>query len=152
MTLFLLREIVELPSGGGKRVFDRHLNMFVSAVVRRRVIDYNVLVRRNRKRNVDTESTAVTVFVTGAITATWHPMMWRLCFSNRSTSRSIATRTGSDGSDPSKVTCNGICMKILRCPPGIYRHGRGHVQPAVLATSSSEAIVQSGSLYNCKRD
>jgi hypothetical protein len=65
MTLFLLREIVELPSGGGKRVFDCHLKMFVSAVVRRRVIDYNVLVRRNRKRNVDTESTAVTVFVTG---------------------------------------------------------------------------------------
>jgi hypothetical protein len=65
MTLFLPQEIVELPSGGGKRVFDCHLNMFVSAVVRRRVIDYNVLVRRNRKRNVDTESTAVTVFVTG---------------------------------------------------------------------------------------
>jgi hypothetical protein len=65
MTLFLLREIVELPSGGGKRVFDRHLNMFVSAVVRRRVIDYNVLVLRNRKRYVDTESAAVTVFVTG---------------------------------------------------------------------------------------
>jgi hypothetical protein len=65
MTLILLREIVELPSGGGKRVFDCHLNMFVSVVVRRRVIDYNVFVRRNRKRNVDTESAAVTVFVTG---------------------------------------------------------------------------------------
>jgi hypothetical protein len=65
MTLFLLREIVELTSSGGKCVFDRHLNMFVSAVVRRRVIDYNVLVRRNRNRNVDTVSTAVTVFVTG---------------------------------------------------------------------------------------
>ncbi len=65
MTLFLLREIVELPSGGGKRIFDCHLNMLVSAVVRRRVIDYNVLVRRDRKRDMDTESAAVTVFVTG---------------------------------------------------------------------------------------
>jgi hypothetical protein len=65
MTLFLLREIVELPSGGGKGVSDRHLNMLVSAVVRRRVIDYDVLVRRNRKRDVDTESAAVRVFVTG---------------------------------------------------------------------------------------
>jgi hypothetical protein len=65
MTSFLLREIVELPSGRGKRVFDCHLNMLVSAVVRRRVIDYNVLVRRDRKRDVDTESAAVTVFVTG---------------------------------------------------------------------------------------
>jgi hypothetical protein len=65
MTLNLLREIVELSSGGGKRVFDCHLNMFVSTVVRRRVIDYNVLVRRNGKRNVDPESAAVTVFVTG---------------------------------------------------------------------------------------
>jgi hypothetical protein len=39
--------------------------MFVLAVVRRRVVDYNVLVWRNRKRDVDTESAAVTVFVTG---------------------------------------------------------------------------------------
>jgi hypothetical protein len=38
MTLILLREIVELPSGGGKRLFDCHLNMFVSVIVRRRVI------------------------------------------------------------------------------------------------------------------
>jgi hypothetical protein len=66
MTLNLLREIVELPSGGGKRVFDCHLNMFVSALVRRRMIDYNAFVRRNRERNVDTESAAVTVFVTGS--------------------------------------------------------------------------------------
>jgi len=33
----LLREIIELPSGGSKRVFDRHLNMFVPLVVRRRI-------------------------------------------------------------------------------------------------------------------
>jgi hypothetical protein len=65
MTLIFPREIVELPPRGGKRVFDCHLHMFVSAVVSRRVIDYNVFVRRNRKRNVDTESAAVTVFVAG---------------------------------------------------------------------------------------
>ena len=66
MTLILLREIVELPSGRGKCIFDCHLNMFVSAVVRRHVIDYNVFVRRNRERNVDTESATVKVFVTGS--------------------------------------------------------------------------------------
>ncbi len=65
MKLILPGEIVELPSSGGKRLFDCYLNMFVSALVRRRVIDYNILVRRNRKRNVDAESAAVTVFVTG---------------------------------------------------------------------------------------
>ena len=55
--------MVELPSGGRKRVFDRHLNMFVSAVVRRCVIDYDVFVRRDSKRNMDMKSVAVTVFV-----------------------------------------------------------------------------------------
>ena len=65
-SLVLLREIVELPFlGRGKRVFDCHLNMFVSIVVRRRVIDYDVFMQRNRKRNVDTESSTVTVFVAG---------------------------------------------------------------------------------------
>jgi len=39
--------------------------MFVSIVVRRRVIDYDVFMRRNRKRNVDTESGTVTVLVAG---------------------------------------------------------------------------------------
>ena len=65
MTLILPRETVELPSCGGKRLFDCHLNMFVSAGVGRRVIDYDIFVRRNRKRNVHPESVAMTVFVTG---------------------------------------------------------------------------------------
>jgi hypothetical protein len=55
--------MVELPSGGRKRVFDRNLNIFVSAVVRRRVIDYDIFVRRDRKQNMDLKSAAVTVFV-----------------------------------------------------------------------------------------
>jgi hypothetical protein len=56
--------MVELPSGGRKRVFDRDLNMFVSVVVRRRVVDYDVFVRRDRKRNMDMKSAVMTVFVT----------------------------------------------------------------------------------------
>ena len=55
--------MVELPSGGRKRVFDRNLNMFVSVVVRRRVIDYDIFVRRDCKQNMDMKSAAVTVFV-----------------------------------------------------------------------------------------
>ena len=43
----MLRQIVELTSGGSKRVFDHHLNMFVPLVVRRRMIDYDGFVRRN---------------------------------------------------------------------------------------------------------
>jgi hypothetical protein len=58
----LLREIIELPSGGSKRVFDRHLNMFVPLVVRRRMIDYDGLVPWNGKRDVDMEAGAVMVF------------------------------------------------------------------------------------------
>ena len=119
MTLFLLREIVELPSGGGKRVFDCHLNMLVSAVVRRRVIDYNVLVRRDRKRDVDTGSAAVTVFVTGRNYSDVASDNVAIVLFQPSTSRSIAARTGSDGSDPSKVTCNGICMTFFRLPLAI---------------------------------
>jgi hypothetical protein len=57
--------MVESPSGGRKCVFDRDFNMFVSVVVRRRVIDYDVFVRRDRKRNMDMKSAAVTVFVAG---------------------------------------------------------------------------------------
>jgi hypothetical protein len=59
----LLREIIELASGGSKRVFDRHLNMFVPLVVRRRTIDYDGFVRWNGKRDVDMEARAVMVFV-----------------------------------------------------------------------------------------
>jgi hypothetical protein len=46
----LLREIIELPSGGSKRVFDR---------VRRRMIDYDGLVPWNGKRDVDMEYLSV---------------------------------------------------------------------------------------------
>jgi hypothetical protein len=61
----LLREIVELTSGCGKRVFDRYLNMLmcVSFVVRRVVIDYDAFVRWHCKRDMDIEAAAVTVFV-----------------------------------------------------------------------------------------
>ena len=58
-SLTLLREIIELPSGGSKRVFDRHLNMFVPLVVRRRMIDYDGFVPWNGKRDVDMEAGAV---------------------------------------------------------------------------------------------
>ena len=57
------REIVDLASGGGERVFDRHVNMSVLLVVGRRVIDYDVFMRWNCKRDVDMETAAVTVFV-----------------------------------------------------------------------------------------
>ena len=59
----MLREIVELTSGGSKRVFDRHLNMLVPLVVRRRMIDYDGFVPWDGKRNVDMEAGAVMVFV-----------------------------------------------------------------------------------------
>ena len=59
----MLREIVELASGGSKRVFDRHLNMLVPLVGRRRMIDYDGFVRWNGKRDVDMEAGAVMVFV-----------------------------------------------------------------------------------------
>ena len=59
----MLGEIIELASGGSKRVFDRHLNMFVPLVVRRRMIDYDGFVRWNGKRDVDMEAGAVMVFV-----------------------------------------------------------------------------------------
>ena len=52
-----------MASGGSKRVFDRHLNMFVPLVVRRCMIDYDGFVRWNGKRDVDMEAGAVMVFV-----------------------------------------------------------------------------------------
>jgi hypothetical protein len=54
-----------LPSCGRKRIFDRQLDLFASVFVRRRVIDYDVFVRRDRKQNIDMKSVAVTVFVVG---------------------------------------------------------------------------------------
>ena len=63
--LTLPREIVDLASGGGERIFDRHLNMLVPFVVGRPVIDYDVFVRWNCKRDVDMEVAAVTGLVAG---------------------------------------------------------------------------------------
>ena len=110
----MLGEIIELASGGSKRVFDRHLNMFVPLVVRRRMIDYDGFVRWNGKRDVDMEAGAVMVFVARCDYSYAASNDVALCFSSRSNSRSIATRTASDGSVPSKVTCNGICMTIFQ--------------------------------------
>jgi hypothetical protein len=59
-----LREIIELASGGGESVFDRYLDMFGPFFVRRRVIDCDVFVRWNSKRDVDMEPDAMMVFVT----------------------------------------------------------------------------------------
>ena len=59
----MLGEIIELASGGGESVFDRHLDMFGPFIVRPRVIDYDVFVRWNGKRDVDMEAGAVMVFV-----------------------------------------------------------------------------------------
>jgi hypothetical protein len=42
-----LRDVVDLPSSGGKRILDGYLNMFVPCILRRRVVDENVFVRRN---------------------------------------------------------------------------------------------------------
>jgi len=52
-----------LASGGGESVFDRHLDMFGPFIVRPRVIDYDVFVRWNGKRDVDMEAGAVMVFM-----------------------------------------------------------------------------------------
>ena len=51
-----------MASGGGESVFDRHLDMFGPFIVRPRVIDYDVFVRWNGKRDVDMEAGAVMVF------------------------------------------------------------------------------------------
>ncbi len=52
-----------MASGGGESVFDRHLDMFGPFIVRPRVIDYDVFVQWNGKRDVDMEAGAVMVFV-----------------------------------------------------------------------------------------
>jgi hypothetical protein len=52
-----------LASGRGESVFDRHLDMFGPFIVRPRVIDYDVFVRWNGKRDVDMEAGAVMVFL-----------------------------------------------------------------------------------------
>ena len=59
-----LREIIYLPSSSGKRILDRYLNMLVPCILRRRVVDENVFVRRNCKPDMDLERATVTVLVT----------------------------------------------------------------------------------------
>ena len=63
-TLTRSREIIDLPSSGGKRILDGYLNMLVPCVVRRRVVDDNVFVRRNCKPDMDLEPGTVTMLVT----------------------------------------------------------------------------------------
>jgi hypothetical protein len=58
------RESIELTSSGGKCVLNGQLSMLVPAVVRRLVIDYDVLVRGKCERDVNMEAAAVPVFVT----------------------------------------------------------------------------------------
>ena len=60
----ILCEIIDLSSSGGKRIFDRDLNMLVPSILRWLVVDYDVFVRRNCKPNVDIEAGAVMVLVT----------------------------------------------------------------------------------------
>jgi hypothetical protein len=59
-----LREVIDLPSSGGKRILDGYLNVFVPCILRRRVVDENVFVRRNCKPDMDLEPGTVTVLVT----------------------------------------------------------------------------------------
>jgi hypothetical protein len=61
--LIFPREIVDLPTGGSKRLFDRHLDMFVPCIVRWRMIDDNVLVRGNCNPDADLEAGAVLMLV-----------------------------------------------------------------------------------------
>jgi len=64
LLLTRLREVIDLPSSGGKRILDRYLNMFVPRILRRRVVDENVFVRRNCKPDMDLEAGTVTMLVT----------------------------------------------------------------------------------------
>ena len=126
--LLLLREMVGCRRAEANVVFGHHPQHVRSVVVRQRVIDYDVLVRRNRKRNVDTVSTAVTVFVAGCnygdVTSSNSGDCAFLTAPPRVRSR---TRTGSDGSDPWKVSCNGIRMKILVAHPACAESSSGHL-------------------------
>src|SRR3984893_1105801 len=57
--------IVDLPPGGGKRVLDRDLDMFVARVVGPLMIDHDIFVRRNCKANMNLETAAVAGLVAG---------------------------------------------------------------------------------------
>jgi hypothetical protein len=58
------RAIVYLPSSGGKRILDRNLDMFVSCIVRWRVVDHDAFVWRNREPDVNLKAGAMTMLVT----------------------------------------------------------------------------------------
>src|SRR5665213_2477517 len=57
------RKCVNLTTRSRESVLDRDLNVFVSCVVDRRMIDHDALVRRNRQPNVNLESGAMTMLV-----------------------------------------------------------------------------------------
>lgn len=56
---------IDLTPSRSKGVFYGHLSMFMSCVVRRGLIDYNVLMRRNRQPDVDLKSGAVAMLMAG---------------------------------------------------------------------------------------
>jgi hypothetical protein len=62
--LIRLREVIDLPSSRGERILDRCLNTLVPCILRGRVVDENVLVRRNCKPDMDLEPGTVTMLVT----------------------------------------------------------------------------------------
>ena len=59
-----MREVIDLPSSGGKRILDRYLNMFVPCILRRRPVDENVFVGRNCEPDMDLERATVTMLMT----------------------------------------------------------------------------------------
>ena len=64
MRLTFPPEIIDLPSGGSKRILDRRFNMFVPCVVGSGMIDDDIFVRRNCKPDVDLETGTMTVLMT----------------------------------------------------------------------------------------
>ncbi len=59
------RQVIDLPSSRGERILDGYLNMLMPCILRRRVVDDNVFVRRNGKPDMDLEPGTVTMLVTG---------------------------------------------------------------------------------------
>jgi hypothetical protein len=62
--LVCFREVIDLPSSRGERIPDGCLNMLVPCILRRRVVDEDVLVRGNCKPDMDLEPGSVTMLVT----------------------------------------------------------------------------------------
>jgi hypothetical protein len=58
-----LCEVIYLPPSGGERILDGCLNMLVPCILRRRVVDENVFVRRNCKPDMDLKPGTVTMLV-----------------------------------------------------------------------------------------